>query len=134
MEIPTIKPQDISTYQVLVSEFKALQEKASNEIVAARLNGENDITISRDGQPVTIKEKNLWTEVFALGPDSDAGQILKNVYPAAFELSAEANKKSEEMKKFAIASFGVNPLEMSLSDIFRIIEAVFEMKKHELRD
>lgn len=128
MEIPTIDPKDIGTLHTLFSEHKSLSEQASAAILLAKENKDNELTIAREGRAVVVKENDLWEEVWALGPASDAGKILSEKYPDAFELSAKAEKKKEEVKAFALTRWGIDPLVMSLSDIIRIVEAVIDYK------
>ena len=129
MEIPTIQPQDIARFHELHDEFKRISEQASAAIVVAQDNKENEITIARNGKPVVVSENALWQEVWALGPESEAGGILKEMYPQAFELSAKAEAKKNEMKAFSVTKWGIDPLAMSLSDIIRIIQAVVKAEK-----
>lgn len=128
MEIPTINPQDISAFHSLHDEFKRLQAQASDEISVARQNSANELTISRNGELVVVPEGALWDEVFYIGRNSDAGKILAEKYPKAFELSAKAEQKSAELKAFAMSKWGIDPLAMSLSDIIRIIEGLIASK------
>jgi predicted ATP-grasp superfamily ATP-dependent carboligase len=128
MEKPTITSEGIARFHTLHSEFKALQDQASAEISTAQLNNDVEITIARDGKAVVVKERELWTEVYHLGPACDAGKILSEKYPAAFEVSAKAEEKKKEMQSFAMAEWGINPLAMSLSDIMRVTEALVDYK------
>lgn len=129
MEIPTITPQDISTFHSLYGEVKTLNEQASASIIAAQENKENELTIARDGQPIVVKENDLWTEVFHLGPACEGGQILSEKYPEPFELSAKAEQKKHELKAFALSKWNIDPLGMTLSDIMRMMEAMIEYKR-----
>jgi len=126
MEHPTA--ESIAEFHKLSDEFKELNTLASDAVAAARLHQSNEITIARDGQPVVVTEKDLWDEVWHLGPDSDAGTILKEKYPQPFELSAQTNKKKEEIKAWAVSKWGIDPLAMSLSDIIKITEAVVDYR------
>ena len=128
MEIPTITPQDISQFHSLHGEFKRLNEQASAAIIAARGNSENEITIARDGKAITVKEKDLWDEVFNLGPDCEGGKILAEKYPDAFTISTQAETKKKEFQALAMSKWNIDPLAMSLSDIMRITEAVVDYK------
>jgi hypothetical protein len=93
---------------------KQLNERAGASIDAAQVNKANELTIARDGQPVVVKESDLWTEVFHFGPACDAGQILSEKYPEPFKLSADAEKKKAELNAFAIKKWGIDPLCMTL--------------------
>lgn len=128
MEQPTITADSIAAYHALHREFKTLSEQASEAIKNAKLNGENEITIARDAQPVVVREKDLWDEVWNLGGGCDAGKILSEKYPEAFDLSRKTEEKKQELKKYALAEWNIDPLAMSLSDIIRIIEGVVDYK------
>ncbi|TXH50830.1 MAG: hypothetical protein E6Q97_19645 [Desulfurellales bacterium] len=128
MEIPTITTEDISAFHALHAEFKRINEKASDAIIAARANSQNDITIARNGKAVTLKEGALWDEVWSLGETSEAGAILGEKYPEAFELSGKAEAKKDEMKRFAVLKWQIDPIGMTLSDIMRLCEAIVEWK------
>jgi hypothetical protein len=128
MEIPTIAPADIVHFHALYSEFKSLQDQASAAIEAAKSNKDAEITIAREGQPVVLTEGDLWTEVWHLGADSEAGKILSEKYPGPFRLSKESEEKKAEMTAFALGKWKIDPLAMTLSDIMRIAEAVVDYK------
>ena len=128
MELPTIDPKDISEFHRLHGDFKDLQEQASAAILLAKENQDNELTIARDGKAIVVREKDLWDEIWALGPESEAGKVLSEKYADAFNLSADAEKKKGELKAFAQSKWNVDPLAMTLSDIIRIMEAVIEYK------
>src|SRR4051794_2230731 len=71
-----LHPKTFCKFHSLYGEFKHIQEKANAAIFAARDSGDSDITIARDGKAVTLKEKDLWDEVWNLGSDCEAGKIL----------------------------------------------------------
>jgi hypothetical protein len=126
MEHPTA--QSIAEFHVLSDEFKALNQRASESIKAAQLHQGSQITIARDGKPVVVTEKDLWDEVYYLGPASDAGRMLAEKYPEPFEFSAQAEAKKTELKKWALEKWGIDPLAISLSDIIKVIEAVVDYR------
>jgi hypothetical protein len=128
MEIPTITPQDISSFHALHSEFKQIKEQADAALVVARGNSENEITIARGGKAVTVKEGVLWDEIWNLGTGAEASQILGEKYPEAFKLAADTEAKKGEMKAFAMTKWDIDPMAMSLSDIIRLIEGVVASK------
>lgn len=128
MDIPTISPEDLSTFHSLFAELKTLQEQATVAIEAAKTNADAEITIARDGKPVVLSEKALWDEVWHLGADCDAGTILSARYPDAFRLSREAEEKKAEMKAFSVTQWGIDPVAMTLSDIMRLMSAMIDYK------
>jgi len=129
MELPTITGEDIRHFHKLSEDFKATQALASRAIADAKLNQNNELTIARDGKPVSIREKDLWDEVWTLGATCEAAGILKEKYPDVFIHSVAADDKRQEIKVFAIERWQVDPLAISLSDIIRIIEGVVDYKK-----
>lgn len=128
MDIPTISPEDLSTFHSLFAELKHLQEQATAAIDAAKTNADAEITIARDGQPVILKEKDLWDEVWHLGADCDAANVLSVKYPDAFGVSRDAEAKKAEMKAFSVSKWGIDPLAMTLSDIMRLMSAMIDYK------
>lgn len=75
-----------------------------------------------------MKENDLWTEVWHLGADCEGGKILAEKYPEPFKLSRQAEEKKAEIKKFAMAKWGIDPMAMTLSDIIRIMDAIVDYK------
>lgn len=128
MEQPSITAKDIEHFHKLFAEFRALTDKASNELNTAKLQQDRQINITRDGKPMSVKEKDLWDEVWHLGANSDAGKALSEKYPSVFQASKQANEKKLEMQKFARAQWDIDPLALSLSDIIRLIEGVVDYK------
>jgi hypothetical protein len=126
MELPTA--QTIAEFHVLSDDFKALNNGASDAIVAAKEHHDQEVTIARDGKPLVVKERDLWEEVYHLGPASEAGTILNEKYPEPFELSRQAEQKKEDIKAWAVEKWGINPLAMSLSDIIKLAEAVADLR------
>jgi hypothetical protein len=124
MEIPTIEPQDIAHFYSLHDEFKAMQVEAGVALDLAQANKEIEITIARDGRPTVVKENDLWTEVWHLGPQCEGGTILSEKYPDAFKLAARAEAKKNDMKAFAVSKWQIDPLGMTLADIMRRTEAI----------
>ena len=126
METPTA--ETIGQLHEHFDVLKDLQRKASDAIAAAQQNGQQEITIARDGKAVVVHEKDLWDEVWHLGSNSDAGRILKEKYPGAFALSLKAEEKMAEIKHFTTEKWGINPLAMSLSDILKLTGALIDYK------
>lgn len=129
MEKPTITSQDLADFYTIQSEFDELQRKASEALVNAKAAQEQEISISRNGKHQVVREKDLWDEIWHNVEDDTAKTVLREKYPQVFELSEKTEEKKEHLKQFAMEKWEINPLAMSLSDIFRIAEAVYEMKQ-----
>jgi hypothetical protein len=106
-------------------ELDELEWQASEELKKAKEAGkEKTIKLHRNGADRDIKEGILWTEVFHLGSDSEAGKALKERYPGVFDLYEKQSKKAGELQKFCVEAFGIDYTNLRLSDIFRICEAM----------
>jgi hypothetical protein len=82
----------------------------------------------REGKEIELTEKTLWDEVFYLGEDSQAGEILKKLHPQVFENYRLMNIAAENYKKFSIVEMGVDASRMNMSDQMKMVEAMVEFK------
>jgi hypothetical protein len=90
-----------------------------------RAGGENLIEVERNNEKLQVREKILWEEVFHLGPDCQAGEILKKKYPDTFELAIKQNEGADMLHGFSIKNFGFDYTQMRLIDLIDLIEAIF---------
>lgn len=83
--------------------------------------------LTREGKEVEIAEKNLWDEVWYLGPKCQAGEILEKKYPEVFKAYRKQNSAADELKKFCVVNLGVNFEKLTLSDYLRLSEELFKL-------
>lgn len=88
------------------------------------------VLITRNGKKLIIDEKVLWDEVFYLGPDSEAGLVLREKYPWTFRLSKKQREKANEFQEYIIKEFGVDYRAMKFSDHIQLIDAMIDYKLH----
>lgn len=117
--------------RALYERIDTLEQEASDALKAAKANQDNLITIARDGKPVELREKDLWDEVRYQGAASDAGKILTEKYPDAFEKAAAHERAIGELSVFSQTELGINPVAMRMRDVFMIAEAVVAYKLKE---
>jgi hypothetical protein len=87
------------------------------------------LVLQRQKQEVT--EDLLWTEIYHIGDKSEGFEALKHRYPEAFAVSDEVNKKVEEIQSYTVAELGIDAMQLKLSDIIKIVEALVEFKLNE---
>lgn len=120
-----IDQEKLDTLYGLYKTLDDLEVQASDELKKAKEVGkEATIKLKRNGEERDVKEASLWTEVFHLGSDSEAGRELVKRYPQVFELYKQQSEKAEELQKFSVQAFGIDYRNLRLSDIFRICEAM----------
>lgn len=127
-----ITQEKLAKLYQLYDELDAAKEASSDAIKEAQ-EGKADkkATITRkNGETVEVTEKELWDEIFYLKDRSEGWEYLKSKYPKAFETSDAVTDKLDEIRKFTHGEFGLDPNQIKLSDIFRIVEAVLEYKMH----
>lgn len=87
--------------------------------------------LEREGKEIELTEKVLWQEVFYIGRDSQAGQVLRKKHQDVFDAYTDQNVKAEELNKFVMQSFGLDYKHMAISDYFNMIEAIVDFKLKE---
>jgi hypothetical protein len=126
MEITREKIEKLSQ---LYDELDALQRQMNDADAAAKEFKENIVIIARkDGTTSEVPEKALWDEIYQLGKLTEAYGVMSAKYPKVFELTEACNVKAEEIMRFGVAELGIDPLRVRLSDIFRLVEAVVDLK------
>lgn len=111
------------------AELEKVEAQASDMLVSAKRNGgDNEVPVLRKDATVMVKEKHLWTEVFALGSESAAGEILKKIYPRVFELYEKQNRLADELRDFTIAAFRIDYTKLKMSDIIRLFEMLADYR------
>lgn len=88
--------------------------------------GDNLVKLNRDGNEVELSEKILWKEVYLMGVDSQAGQILKNKYPQIFENYIKDGLLVRKLNDFTLENLGFGFMEMSLIDLIDLMSAIYK--------
>lgn len=130
---PRFKQVDIDNLFTMYDELEDIQRKLTAAVRGAQdSNGGKDITIEREGKHVTVKENDLWQEVFVLGMDNcDAGKVLGEKYPRVKELKEAEGKKVIEVKEREIKTFGFDHKQLSLPNIIRLLQGLIRIEQSE---
>lgn len=78
------------------------------------------ITVTRNGEEVEVTEKDLFDELY-WNANTDAREILKEKYPAVFDLEKQSFDKAKEIKDFSLKEFGFTPEKMNLTNLIDLI-------------
>lgn len=116
--------------EALTKTQDALSEKVKN---VKMYKGDVEHQVTREGKTLQIKEKHLWDEVYYLGENSQAGQILRKKYPEIFELWDDERKISKDYNLYAKANINIDPGAMKISDFIKLIIGLIEYKNGELK-
>jgi hypothetical protein len=84
-----------------------------------------------EGKDVEVEapEDKLWYEVLNLSFDSDAGRVLKPIYPKVYEAVQAHEKAVADLNAYCIKEIGIDPLKLSLLDIIKIVDGVLDGRK-----
>lgn len=123
-----ITVEKIQKLDSIYTEISQLSKKVSDLLILAKKNKDKELTITREGKLIQITEGRLWDEVRVLGEDSEAGTILKPLYPDVFEHSSIQRKKADELRVFCHAELGVDPSALRLIDILHLVNAMIDYK------
>lgn len=130
-----MKNNPIAKLVELYSELEALEKDASDTLLAVKIpNKDNEHTLVRNGKRITLKEAVLWQEVLHLGADSQAGGILKGLYPIVFEKYALHNQKADELKEFTVRELGIDYNKMRVIDIIRLVDLTLDYRGYPAKD
>jgi hypothetical protein len=97
------------------------KRKASDLLAIAKLNKDN---LLKRADGVEVKEEDLWTEVFRLGADCEAGKLLKEKHPEVFEAYEEEKKIAHELDQTFFKEFGFNFNQITPSRLISFVEAI----------
>ena len=78
--------------------------------------------ITRNGKEVEVREDALWYELRNLGLESEAGKFLYEKYKEILDLDIKHKNLVKEMEDYCIKEVGINPLQMSILDIIKLIK------------
>jgi len=120
--------EKLQSFYKTAQEYKDLNENVSNLIKQYKKDSETrDIeTYDEDGKPITVKEKDLWDEVYYLGWEDDhrATIALKGKYPDLFNMLIDDKKKAIDFEKQQVETFGFTLNKMSPLDVFNLMSMV----------
>ena len=106
--------------------------------IAKERFGETSLSIERNIKGsgmkfIQVKQNDLWTEIYHLGMDSQAGKVLREQHPAVIKAFDSVNKSVDELNTIATLHLGLQGYQkVSLKDIINISEAIAEMKVRKL--
>lgn len=92
---------------------------------------EREHEIERDGKKITVREKDLWTEVFHLGTLCDSGKFMAKLHPEVFEAYKKEATAAVELERFCLAEFGFNFRAMTISDYLMMTEQMYDLLMRE---
>lgn len=84
-------------------------------------------TFERDGKEITVERNVLWQEVFYLGHQCQAAEILKKYHQDVFDAYAAQAKLADDMKVYCVTTLGVDYTKMTLSDYIKVTEEVVRL-------
>lgn len=120
-----ITQKHIDNLRKLEAERTKVDIAVSDKLVEAkRVGGENLVEVERNGEKLQVREKILWQEVFHLGADCQAGEILKKKYPEAFEQAVKQNEVVDNLHNYSNKYFGFDYTQMRLIDLIDLIESL----------
>ncbi len=127
-----ITQEKLNILYKLDAEIKEITDIASENLRVAKDRASLNVhKLMRDGKEIEVTEKILWDEVFYLGENSEAGNILKKEHPQVFDLYKKQNEKADELRKFCITELGVDYTRMTIAEHIKIIEGMFKMLLNE---
>ena len=75
------------------------------------------------------KEKDLWTEIWELGTNTnEASKIMRKQYPDLFILADKDVKLAKEIENFTLINFGFDLKAMTLSDYVKITRELIKIE------
>ena len=86
-------------------------------------------TIERDGKQITVTRKTLWEEVFYLGHNCQAADVLKKYHQDVFDAYIEQGKVADELREFCVTELSVDYTKMKLSDYLKLTEEMIDLNK-----
>lgn len=124
--------ENINKLSELFAEIATLKAEIDEEYTKVSANADKRKleVVRKDGKKQEVNEDLLWFEVKNLGAQCTAGVALKAKYPRIFELTEAHNKKVSEMEAFSIKTFGIDPVKLSMVDIFRIVDGILNARKN----
>lgn len=91
-------------------------------------------TVEREGKKVEVTRKVLWDEVFYLGSNSEAGQILGEHHPEVFAAYKVQEDAAGELQKYVSAEMDVDMKKMRISDYVKLTEGIVDLRLEETKN
>jgi uncharacterized protein YaaN involved in tellurite resistance len=123
-----INKKAISKLKKLEKELEELKSTASDLLAGAKTTKEAEHEIERDGEKITVTEKDLWEEVFRLGKNCQAGELLQKEYPQVFEAYEKQEAKAKEIDELFVKEFGFQFAKITPSRLIKFVEAIIDYK------
>ena len=132
MENKKLTREKIAKIYELSTKLDQLTERAS-ELLRTAQDRHNAVeeNVVRDGKEVKITRKVLWDEVFYLGNNCEAAEVLKKYHQDVFDAYQEQGRVADELRVFCIENLSVDYTRMKLSDYLKLTEEVIDMKRTE---
>ncbi len=124
----SITRDKVNTLEALTNAVVTAEDTAS-ELLRTAQDRSNHITedVEREGKTQKITRKTLWDEVFYLGAQCQAAEVLKKYHPEVFEAYGAMETAAEELKKFCVLELGMDFTKMRIRDYLAITEGMFNM-------
>lgn len=124
MESKEITTEKIEKLFEIYDKLTSLKEEQSKELSNAMIN--NNRKIKYNGHD--IEERALWDEIKYTGKNGPAGKVLNEKYPKAFQKAEEYDRIVKEYIEYCLLEFEVNPLEITLANIIKLILGLIDYK------
>lgn len=128
----TLTREKVVKINELSAKLNEVTERASELLRTAQdRHNLTEETIERDGKQITITRKTLWEEVFYLGHNCQAADVLKQHHPEVFEAYLEQGRVADELRDFCVTELSVDYTKMKLSDYLKLTEEMIDLKLSE---
>jgi hypothetical protein len=120
------KSEDLNKFLELFDDFETKNRTVSDLVREAQRNNGNRAKIVRNGRKIVVTEKDLWDEVYHLGSKCEAAMYLKTKYPQVFIADEEMSLAKENMQAFAHSYLNMDPFEMTIGAIIRLVRGIIK--------
>lgn len=123
-----ITKEIIQELRDLTTKLNEVQDYINIELPNIKDTHKEDIhKITREGKEQDVKEMFLWEEIFHLGLECEAGQIMANKYPELWTKVKEQEKLVKELEELTLSKIGFNFRQMSLLNLIDLIIGLREI-------
>jgi len=113
----------------LVKEVTNLEKEARGKVDKIYFaNKDNDITFTRDGEEITVKEKHLWDEL-RLRANTNALDVLSNKYPEEMDITVQYEDKQALLNQILYHEYGFHMDSVTPISLINLISAIVDLKK-----
>jgi len=126
-EIITIARKKQANKDLLDESIRTVKDQHEND---------NIERVNEDGIKVTVKEKDLWTELYNIGigsDKSDAEAILTEKYPDIFVMLKKDIELAKRFNQYCAENLGIIPSELSLVAIINLVLNLIDYRAKEIR-